>query len=127
MLAQAQQQSMEDVESRVRFMQHDFFQNQPVIDADVYFIRQCLLNWDDDHCVSILKALVPALERKPGTPLLINDTILPEPGTRTRYEENSARQVDMLMFVALGAKQRTEEQFRRLFEMADKRFKVRPV
>jgi SAM-dependent methyltransferase len=127
MLAQAQKQDISDVESRVKFMQHDFFQPQSVTDADVYFIRQCLLNWDDDHCVTILKALVPALERKPGTPLLINDTILPEPGTRTRYEENSARQVDMLMFVALGAKQRTEDELRRLFEFADRRFRVRPV
>ncbi|KAI2477580.1 Sterigmatocystin 8-O-methyltransferase [Pyrenophora tritici-repentis] len=37
------------------------------------------------------------------------------------------RQVDIMMMLVLGAKQRTEEQFRRLLSDADARFKIRAI
>lgn len=70
-------------QSRLTFMQHDFFTPQPIRDANVYFVRQCFHNYNDADCVRILQALVPALECCPaGTPLLINDIVLPEPGRK---------------------------------------------
>jgi hypothetical protein len=125
MLSQAKTQDLKGIEDRITFMQHNFFHQQPVAGARAYFIRQCLHNWCDEDCVKILRSLVPAMERcEPGTPLLINDTILPEPGMTSRFEEHSLRQVDMMMFVALGAKQRTEKEFETVLLNADKRFKV---
>jgi hypothetical protein len=125
MLSQAETQDMGDVKGRIRFMQHNFFNEQPVVGAAAYFIRQCLHNWKDEDCVKIFQGLVPALEAsKPGTPLLINDTILLEPGTATRFEEHGLRQLDMMMLVALGAKQRTQAEFRHLLEVADSRYEV---
>lgn len=60
----------------------------------------------------------------PETPLLINDTIIPDHGTTSRYQEQLTRQVDIMMLVALRAKQRTEKQFGELLHRADARFKV---
>ncbi|OAG05884.1 sterigmatocystin 8-O-methyltransferase precursor, partial [Paraphaeosphaeria sporulosa] len=109
-------------EGRVKFIQHNFFNPQPIKGAGVYLLRQITHNWSDADCVKILRAIVPVLE--PSTSLLINDTIMPEHGARTRYEERSLRQVDMMMFVALGAKQRTLQDFRNLLHAADPRLQV---
>jgi hypothetical protein len=125
MLAQGLELDPSEVDGRVSFMKHDFFTSQPVTGVGAYFIRQCLHNWNDEECVTILRALVPALEKcEPKTPLLINDTILPAHATEARYHEHGLRQMDMLMFVALGAKQRTEEEFTVLLKTADERFEV---
>lgn len=125
MLAQAKKQDLSDLGDRISFMQHNFFQVQPIAGAGAYFFRQVLHNWSDEDCVTILRSLVPAMEKcEPGTPLLINDTIVPEPGTVARFEEHGVRQVDLMMLVALGAKQRTEAEFKQLLERADERFQV---
>ena len=106
-------------------MQHDFFTPQPIHDAGAFFIRQCIHNYNDKDSTRILSGFVPALEQcDPGTPLLINDTVLPLPGVKTRFEEHSLRQVDMAMMVGYGAKQRTEREFLKLLKDADERFEV---
>ena len=79
----------EDVAGRVTFMGHDFFTEQPVKDADVYFFRWIFHNWSDKYCVKILRALIPAL--KLGARLLIQDLLLPEPGTMSCYRERNMR------------------------------------
>lgn len=107
------------------FQQHDFFDPQPVEDASAYILRQCLHNNSDGDAVRIIRAVVPALERcAPETPLLINEVILPEPGTATRFEEHHLRQVDFCMMVTLGAKQRSEGEFNKLIKEADKRLEI---
>jgi hypothetical protein len=63
----------------VQFMAHDFFREQPVRGADVYFLRWCLHNWPDSYCLRILRALVPAL--KGGARVLVMEIVMPEPGT----------------------------------------------
>lgn len=116
---------MEDLKGRLIFQQHNFFDPEPVHDANAFLLRQCLHNYNDSDCIKILRAVVPALENcKPRTPLLINDIILPESGTTTRLEERHLRQVDMTMLVALGSKQRTEQEFKALLKEADERFTV---
>lgn len=125
MLSQSQQLQTDDLQGRVTFMQHSFFDQQPVHDASVYFIRQCIHNWNDSDCIRILRAFVPALEKcKPRTPLLINDTILPGLNARTKTEEHDLRQLDIGMLVVVGAKQRTERQFEHILKQADERFEV---
>lgn len=79
----------EDVAGRVTFMAHDFFTEQPVKKADVYFYRWILHNWSDKYCIKICRALIPAL--KPGALLLIQEILIPEPGTISRYEERKLR------------------------------------
>jgi len=73
-------------------------------------------------------SVVPGLESSPpGTPLLINDIILPEPGTVSRIWEREIRQADMVMLVSYGAKQRTRAEFESLLKEADKRYEIRKV
>lgn len=41
-------------------MATDFLETeQPVKDADVYFMRAVLHNWPDEYCVRILRNLLP--------------------------------------------------------------------
>lgn len=117
--------SQSELDGRIVFTRHDFFEPQPVHEASVYFIRQCIHNWDDASAIKIFKAFVPALERcRAGTPLLINDTILPQPGSITRFEERGLRQMDIAMLLQLGAKQRNVEDFRMILKQADERYDV---
>ncbi|KAK9423457.1 putative S-adenosyl-L-methionine-dependent methyltransferase, partial [Seiridium unicorne] len=110
---------------RVTFQQHDFFSEQPITDASAFFLRQGLHNRNDADCVKIIRALVPALEKcKPGTPLLINDEVLPALNRVPKYKEHSLRHYDMCMVVIFGSKQRTEKEFEKLLKEADSRFEV---
>lgn len=114
-----------ELDGRVVFMKHDYFEPQPVHGASLYFIRQCIHNWNDTGAIKILKAFVPALERcQAGTPLLINDIILPKLGSIPRSAERELRQLDITMLAALGAKQRNVEDFRKILLQADERYHV---
>ncbi|KAH9876418.1 hypothetical protein J1614_003549 [Plenodomus biglobosus] len=128
MLSSASQNDFSDLNGRVTFMPHDFFTTQPVSGAAAYLLRYITHNWSDEDCIRIFRALVPALEKSPpGTSLLINDVVLPALGEASRYHDNRMRQVDIMMMLVLGAKQRTEEQFRRLLSDADPRLKIKAI
>ena len=79
----------EELNDRVEFMAHDFFQEQPVKGADVYFFRWIFHDWSDKYCIKILHGLTPAL--KPGARLIICEFILPPPGEASAYQEWLAR------------------------------------
>ncbi|KAM3417123.1 hypothetical protein BST61_g8699 [Cercospora zeina] len=104
----------------VRLMAHDFFQPQPVRDADVYLFRHCFHDWNDEACVRILRALAPAM--KEGARLLIVDAILPEPGEVPLHYERRIRSIDNNMRHVLGSKERSIEEWQGLFTTADGRF-----
>ncbi|KAF2806009.1 S-adenosyl-L-methionine-dependent methyltransferase, partial [Mytilinidion resinicola] len=116
----------DDIRGRVSFMQHSFFEPQPVGDAAAFILRACALNWCDRDVVTMLRALVPGLERsKPTTPLLINDLVVPVQGTLTRDFERGLRQIDLIMLVGFGGKLRTEAEFGALLKQADERYEIR--
>lgn len=83
-----------NITARVRFMAHDFFTEQPIKNADVYFFRWIFHNWSDEYCIQILRALIPAL--KSGARILINEYCLPEPNTLPRETEKHLRWVSVL-------------------------------
>lgn len=95
-----------ELESRVTLTTYDFFTPQPVR-ADVYYFRWLFHNLLDAYAIKILQNLVPTLN--PGARVLINDDILPEPGTVGAMEEKSGedrdvcspkcRTMDLLQFV----------------------------
>ncbi len=74
---------------RVTFMAHDFFNEQPILDADVYLLRWILHDWSDKYAIRILRALKPAL--KDGAKILIMEHVLPEPGSVPAYQERGLR------------------------------------
>jgi SAM-dependent methyltransferase len=74
---------------RVQFMEHDFFEEQPVKGADVYFLRWILHDWSDKYAVKILRNLIPAL--RTGSRILVSELCLPSPCVLSPYKERSAR------------------------------------
>ncbi|RYP57290.1 hypothetical protein DL769_009576 [Monosporascus sp. CRB-8-3] len=125
MLGQGQCLLTDDVRDRVSFSRASFFKPQSYKGAAAYLIRQCTHNWADHDVVTMFKSVVPGLEGSPpGTPLLINDIVLPEPGTVPCYWEREMRQADMVMLVSFGAKQRTKAEFEALLKEADPRYEI---
>ena len=78
----------DNVATRVTFAAHDFFTPQTVI-GDVYLFRYIFHNWPDAYVVDILRQLVVAL--RPGSRVVINDTLLPEPNTASITAEREVR------------------------------------
>ena len=78
-----------EIEERITFMVHDFFNEQPVTDADFYLFRLVLHNWSNEDCVLILRALMPAL--RPGARVVVNEFCLPELRSTSIFEERESR------------------------------------
>lgn len=79
----------EDVQGRIEFLAHDMFTNQPTQGADVYLLRYVLHDWPDKYCIDVLRKLIPSL--KAGAKVVIQDHLLPEPGTMTLRQEMNMR------------------------------------
>ena len=83
-----------NVHGRVVFMAHDFFQEQPTKDADIYILRWILHDWSDTYATRIIQQLIPAIRL--GAKLLILEQILPGPGEISKRLEKTYRLVDAL-------------------------------
>lgn len=73
---------------RISFRAHDFWDEQPVKGAQVYFFRKILHDWPDYLAIRIMQNIVPALSD--GAYIVICDRILPDRAKRG-YEEREAR------------------------------------
>ncbi|KAI1271079.1 S-adenosyl-L-methionine-dependent methyltransferase [Xylaria sp. FL0933] len=123
----------------VRFQAHSFFDPQPLHGADVYFLRQVIHDWPDREAAGILRALTPAL--KPGARVLVSEYGVPSPGEMQTSSSASAgqqqqhgpgileakhiRQMDLQMMAVLNAKERSADEFAKLFALADERLKFK--
>lgn len=74
---------------RVRFMAHDFFTEQPIKGADVYYFRWILHNWSDKYAIQILRRLLPAL--KHGAKVIVNEICMPGHGELPLYHQRPVR------------------------------------
>ncbi|PCH39010.1 S-adenosyl-L-methionine-dependent methyltransferase, partial [Wolfiporia cocos MD-104 SS10] len=59
---------------RVKLVPHDFFTEQPIKGAEVYFMRSILHDWPDDQCVTILSHLHAAMG--PDSIILVADHVI---------------------------------------------------
>ena len=96
-----------ELQSRVTFLEHNFFQPQLVTDAKAYFTRVVFHDWEDEECVRITQQLLPQLEK--GKKLFVADQILPPPVTTSMYDENAMRRTNMLMFSVAGGEERIRD------------------
>jgi hypothetical protein len=80
-----------ELRDRVTFMAHNFFENQPVHDADAYHFRWVFHDWPDKYCSMLLRALSPALST--GARIIISDFVMAESGTTSWYREGLVRYV----------------------------------
>ena len=78
----------QELEPRIRFVQHDFFKQQPPEKADVYFLRWILHDWSDTYALLILRNLVPAL--KDGARVILYERLLTD-GPETRWTKRQGR------------------------------------
>ncbi|KAL9034827.1 MAG: hypothetical protein Q9214_006866, partial [Letrouitia sp. 1 TL-2023] len=111
----------ENLAGRIEFVAHDFFSEQNVV-ADVYLLRWVLHNWSDRYALMILKQLIPALNK--GAKVIVVEMCLPEPGVLSLTEERQARMMDISMKQILNARERSAEDWSRLFNEADPRFQL---
>ncbi|GIJ83164.1 hypothetical protein Asppvi_001683 [Aspergillus pseudoviridinutans] len=91
-------------------MEYDFHTEQPVKGARAYYMRNCLHDWPDDVCDSIL-ARVKAAMKRGYSRLLIHEHVIPETGA---YWEATA--LDMVMLTLLSAQERTRAAWYNLIE-----------
>ncbi|KAI2602759.1 S-adenosyl-L-methionine-dependent methyltransferase [Hypoxylon sp. NC1633] len=114
----------EDIRGRVRFVAHDLFAPQ-TIQADVFFLRWVLHNWPDSYCIMILRALIPVL--RPGVKIIIQETMMPEPGSVALWREKYLRAEDLNMGAIFNSEERTIGQWKVLLGAADPRFVVNAI
>jgi hypothetical protein len=130
---------------RVEFMAHDFFTEQPVKDADIYYFRWILHDWSDKYCVKILKALVPAL--KSGARIVLSERCLEPPCTLPHSKERWNRYVvflisylsdifsdgpfsrdsDITMMATSNSQERDQDDWEEVFRNSDPRFKIEEI
>ena len=78
---------------RVQFAGSSFFDPLPPFRKipDVFLLRHILHDWSDKYATLILRALVPAF--KDGARIVIQDTLMPEPGEMALWKEKNMRSV----------------------------------
>ena len=97
-------------------MAHDFYTPQPVKGAKVYYMRTVLHDWDDEKAVKILTQLREAMAG--DSLVVIDEIVVPHKGASEKMVL-----YDMVMLAALGAKERSEEQWRSVLERAGLRLR----
>lgn len=80
-----------EFKNKIEFQAHDFYTEQPIKDAAVYFFRWICHNQSDKYGTKMLQALVPAMKK--GARIVINDNCLPKPNTADPWDEKITRYV----------------------------------
>ncbi|ROW08839.1 hypothetical protein VMCG_02694 [Cytospora schulzeri] len=93
-------------------MAHDFFAEQPVKGAHIYYLRRILHDWSNDPSVTILKNLAAAMDRDLPSRVVIAEQILPASGVSSQ-----SAYIDMAMMTSTGM-ERTERQWEELLARA---------
>jgi O-methyltransferase len=97
---------------RCEFLSADFFAEVPTT-ADAIIMKHIIHDWEDDKAVLILKNCRRALAGKPNAKILLVESVLP-----AGNEPHLGKFIDLEMFVFPGGRERTEEEFRKLFASA---------
>ncbi|KAL3458168.1 S-adenosyl-L-methionine-dependent methyltransferase [Aspergillus heterothallicus] len=94
----------------VEFHPFDFFQPQPVR-AKLYYLRYVLHDWNDEDCVKILKATIPAM--RPNSRIVIDEVVLPD--GKIPWQ---AAWLDIVMATSVGTTERTRSEWEALLQAA---------
>ncbi|MEE9593525.1 MAG: methyltransferase [Thermoplasmata archaeon] len=100
----------EGVLERSRLVGGDFFEAVPE-GGDVYVLKHIIHDWDDDRAIAILRNCQRAMGSQ-GRVLLL-EGVLP-----AGSEPHPGQIADIIMMVMTGGQERTENEFRGLFEQA---------
>jgi len=94
--------------ARCEVIAGDFFKEIPV-DADAYFLRHILHDWNDEECRTILRNI--AARCRAGARVLIAECVIKAPNT-----PDLGKLLDMQMLLFLSGWERTEREYRALLE-----------
>ncbi|KAI9656044.1 MAG: hypothetical protein M1821_005105 [Bathelium mastoideum] len=122
MVVQGQADLTPEFKDRMTFQAHNFFEPNPVIHANVYFLRLILHDWPDEDAIRILQNIVVGMA--PHSRILINDSIVPPPGVLLPFQEKYIRNADMMMMSMFNALERSIEDWESLIERADSQLKI---
>lgn len=95
---------------RCQLVSGNFFQSVPR-GADVYLMRHIIHDWDDEKSLTILKNCHDVMA--PGSKLLVVESVIP-PGN----DPFMGKFLDLTMMLIPGGKERTEDEFRELYDKA---------
>ncbi|KAL4756869.1 O-methyltransferase-domain-containing protein [Aspergillus foveolatus] len=118
-------EAQKDLAARITFQAHDFFEDQPIVGADVYLLRMIIHDWSDDGSVRILSRIVKAMEpNKAKSSLVIMDSVLPLPGQLPATQERLLRLRDLTMRQVFNSRERTPEEWSALMARVDPALKL---
>jgi tRNA A58 N-methylase Trm61 len=100
------------VDDRVEFVDGDFFEAVPAV-ADAIILKSIIHDWDDGRSVTILQNCREALPD--GGKLLLVERLMPETPTMSDEDREQALS-DLNMLRGPGGLERTERQYRELFD-----------
>jgi ubiquinone/menaquinone biosynthesis C-methylase UbiE len=95
---------------RCRLVAGNFFDAVPD-GADAYVLRHIIHDWDEDKCLTILRNCHRAM--RPASKLLVIESVIP-----AGNEPFHGKFLDLVMLLIPGGKERTENEYRALFERA---------
>ena len=98
------------IASRVEIVSGDFFKEVPR-GGDIYLLKHILHDWDDDRCAAILANVRAAM--KPSSKILVVEFALPKDAA-----PSPAHFMDLNMLVMLDGRERTPDQYGKLFARA---------
>jgi hypothetical protein len=97
----------EGVRARCQTVAGDFFRFV-VPGGDIYLMKQVIHDWDDEAALKILNNCHLAMA--PGAKLLLIEAIVPNANVPSH-----AKLLDLEVLIALGGKERTEDEYRNLY------------
>ncbi|PWT87630.1 MAG: methyltransferase [Acidobacteria bacterium] len=95
--------------NRVQSVAGDFFETVPA--ADAYIMKSIIHDWDDERAIRIIKNCGAHLKK--GGKVILVESVLP-----TGSEPTLGKWVDIEMFMMPGGRERTEPEYRDLFQRA---------
>ncbi|KAG9233480.1 sterigmatocystin 8-O-methyltransferase [Amylocarpus encephaloides] len=116
-----------EMKSRVSFMEHSFFEPQP-LQADIYILKMILHDWPDHDAVQILRALTPSLHA--GARVILFEYVGganrggSDGPAMPRSLSQMGTSTDLRLMALFNGKERPVEAWRKIFHLADERFEV---
>lgn len=109
-----------ELRDRCEIVEGNFFDSVPV-GADAYILKRVLHDWNDEVAISLLRRCREAMP--PEGRVLTLDAAVP-PGN----QPHRSKMLDIMMMTLLGGRERTEQEFRELYQRAGLRLiKVVPT
>src|SRR6185295_7715351 len=97
-----------EVADRCQLISGNFFESVPS-GADAIILKWIIHDWNDEQCVTILKNCHRALPQ--GAKLILVEAVVP-----ATNEPHFSKFIDLNMLVITGGRERTEEEFRALYQ-----------